>query len=172
MSSSASLDIAHRFQGSMALEATYGPTGGSGSETVTLRVSGGKPMHLRAELLAEGTSWTVGAPAWHEVALYQRGSGDCAMSLKVCRGPGGDAPGGDSDLFYARIFPALDEALGWLQDFDPTADLGADIDASDRRISTTDIALRAAALRQRTDRVRLQYRALIGELLYRLDLGE
>jgi hypothetical protein len=140
---------------------------GAGEGAVTLRVSGGKPMHLRAELLAEGTSWTADAPAWHEVALYQRPSGDCAVSLRVCRGPAGH-----SDLFYARIFPALDDALAWLLEFDPTADLGADIDASDRRVSTTDIALRAAALRQRADRVGLQYRALIGELLYRLDLGE
>jgi hypothetical protein len=144
-----------------------GPLARHGDGTVTLRVSGGKPMHLRAELLAEGTSWTQGAPAWHEVALYERASGDRAVALRVCRGPGGD-----SDLFYARIFATLDDALGWLLEFDPTADLGADIDASDRRVSTTDIALRAAALRQRADRVQLQYRALIGELLYRLDLGE
>jgi hypothetical protein len=134
---------------------------------VTLRVSGGKPLHVRADLLAEGTSWTAGAPAWHEVALYERPSGDRVVSLRVCR-----RPGGNSDLFYARIFPTLDEALSWLLEFDPTADLGADIDASDRRISTTEIALRAAALRQRADRVDLQYRALIGELLYRLDVGE
>jgi hypothetical protein len=66
----------------------------------------------------------------------------------------------------------LDAALGWLQAFDPTADLGADIDASDRRVSTTDIALRAAALRQRADRIELQYRSMIGELLYRMDVGE
>lgn len=140
---------------------------GPGDEPVTLRVSGAKPLHLRARLLAEGTSWTPGAPAWHEIALYQRAAGAFAIGLKTCH-----LAGGDSDLFHARLFPTLDEALAWLQDFDPTADLGADIDASDRRISTTDIALRAAALRQRADRVRLQYRSLIGELLYRLDLGE
>jgi hypothetical protein len=137
------------------------------NDAVTLRLSGGKPMRIRAELLAEASSRSAGAPAWHELALYRRDGGDYAIGLKTCRGPAGD-----SDVFHARIFPDLEAALDWLQDFDPTADLGADLDASDRRISTTDIALRAASLRQRADRVGLQYRSMIGELLYRLDLGE
>jgi hypothetical protein len=135
--------------------------------TVTLRMSGGKPMRMRADLMAECSSWSPGAPAWHEVVLYCREAGDYAVGLKTCRGPAGE-----SDVFHARLFPDLEAALNWLQGFDPTSDLGVDIDASDRRISTTDIALRAAALRQRTDRVDLQYRAMIGELLYRMDLGE
>jgi hypothetical protein len=134
---------------------------------ITLRISGGKPMRMRAELLAEGSSRTAGAAAWHELALYRRDSGDFAAGIRTCRGAAGE-----SDVFHARIFADLDAALAWLQAFDPTADLSVDIDASDRRISTTDIALRAAALRQRADRVGLQYRALIGELLYRMDIGE
>jgi hypothetical protein len=165
---------------SLSLAATSGAPGSLASVApedggVTLRVSGGKPLHLCAELVAEGTSWTAGAPAWHEVALYQRvaggagtaAAGEWAVALRVCR-----STTGAGDLFHARLFPALDDALAWLQEFDPTAGLAADIDASDRRVSTTDIALRAAALRQRADRVDLQYRAMIGELLYRLDLGE
>jgi hypothetical protein len=139
----------------------------SADGTVTLRMSGGKPMRMRAELLAECSSWSPGAPAWHELALYRRETEDFAVGLKTCRGPAGDG-----DVFHARVFPDLDAALGWLQAFDPTADLGADIDASDRRVSTTDIALRAAALRQRADRIELQYRSMIGELLYRMDVGE
>ena len=139
----------------------------AGDGTVTLRLSGGKPMHMRAELLAECSSWSAGAPAWHELALYHRDAADFAVGLKTCRGPMGG-----SDVFHARVFADLDAALGWVQSFDPTADLGADIDSSDRRISTTDIALRAATLRQQADRVEQQYRAMVGELLYRLDAGE
>jgi hypothetical protein len=51
-------------------------------------------------------------------------------------------------------------------------DLFADLDASDRRATATDIALLAAALRQRADWVELLYRSMIGELLYRLDINE
>ncbi|MGD0107870.1 MAG: hypothetical protein ABSC06_28090 [Rhodopila sp.] len=135
--------------------------------TVTLRISGGKPLRVRAELLAECSSWSAGAPAWHELVLYRCHAAGFAVGVKTCR-----ASADGSDVFHARIFPELDPALAWLQAFNPTADLGADIDASDRRISTTEIALRAATLRQHTDRVEQQYRVMIGELLYRMDIGE
>lgn len=131
---------------------------------VTLRMAGGKPIRLLASLLVEASSWTPGAAMWQEMELYRTEAGEYAVSLKTCRGPGGG-----NDLFHAHVFPGLEPALAWLQDFDPTADLGVDLDVSDRRISTTDIALRAAALRQRADRVALQYRSMIGELLFRLD---
>jgi hypothetical protein len=147
------------------------PTGGTltepREEAVTLRLSGGKPMHMRAELLADCSSWTPGAPAWHELAIYGRETGDFAVGIRTCR-----APTGGSDVYHARVFADLESALVWVQGFDPTADLGADIDSSDRRISTTDIALRAATLRQQADRVAQQYRAMVGELLFRMDAGE
>lgn len=131
---------------------------------VTLRHSGGKPLQMRGSLIAEASSYSNGCYAWQELLFYQRESGDFAVGLKSCR-----AHGGDSDVFHARVFPDLDSALTWLQNFDPTSDLSIDLDASDRRISTTDIALRAATLRQRADRVALQFRAMIGELLFRLE---
>ncbi len=159
MSSSANFDVVARNAGP--------PSPAEPDGTVTLRVSGGKPMHLRAQLLAEGSNWTQGDVMWQEVAVYELTAGDFAVSLNIHGGLGGD-----SGAFHARLFTTLDDAMAWLQDFDPAADLGADIDASDRRISATDIALRACALRQRADRMKLQYRGLIGELLYRLDLGE
>jgi len=74
-------------------------------------------------------------------------------------------------VFHAHLFESLEKALGWLQTFDPTVDLFADLDASDRRISATEIALRAAALRQRADWVEMQYRSMIGELLFQFDIG-
>ena len=143
------------------------PGEGSLAEAVTLRQSGGKPVHMQADLLAECSSWWAGAPAWHELSLYRRDSDDFAVGIKTCRGPMGG-----SDVFHARVFPDMEAAMAWVMAFDPTADLGADIDSSDRRISTTDIALRAATLRQQADRVEQQYRVMIGELFYRLDAGE
>jgi hypothetical protein len=154
-----SLDSVPQSGGSILL--TEPPEG-----VVTLRISGSKPIRMRAELLADCSSWSSGASAWHEVLVYRRQAGDFAVGIKTCR-----TSGGAGDVFHARIFADLDAALGWLQAFNPTADLDADIDSSDRRISTTDIALRAATLRQQTDRVEQQYRVMIGELLYRMDLG-
>lgn len=138
-----------------------------GDSVVTLRVSGGKPLRVQGNLLAQCSSWTAGAPAWHDLVLYDCGTDGCAAGITTFRGPMGG-----SDVSHARLFPDLEAALVWLEAFDPTADLDVAFDSSDRRISTTDIALRAAALRQCTDRVEKQYRVLVGELLYRLETGE
>jgi hypothetical protein len=134
---------------------------------VSLRVSGGKPLRMQAQLLAEGTSWAPGTAAWHEIALYRRSLGEFAVAIKTFK-----KASAETDVFHAEVFPNLDEAMGYLETFDPTADLSVDLDASDRRVSAADIALRAAALRQRTDEITRQYRALVGELLFCLDIAE
>jgi hypothetical protein len=129
-------------------------------------MSGGKPIRFRGSLLVEASSWTTEAPVWHEIVLYERDTMDYIAGIKTCRSPA------SNDVFHATAFGELESVLTWIEEFDPMADLVADLDASDRRISTTDIALRAAALRQRADRVVLQYRTMVGEILYRIDLGE
>lgn len=134
--------------------------------SVTLRVSGGKPLRLAAHLLAEGTSWSPRAEAWHEVALYRRDTGEFAVALKTFKKAQGEA-----DVYRAELFPNFEELVLWLEGFDPTADLTVDLDASDRRVSAAEIAMRAAALRQRADEITRQYHALIGEVLFSLDAG-
>jgi hypothetical protein len=146
---------------------TLPPPSDTEDSLVTLRLSGGKPMHLRATLVADCSSFSAGAPAWHELALYSRADGGYAASMRTCR-----APMGRSDVFHAHLFPDLEKVLDWVEQFDPTCDLDADIDSANRQISTTDIALRAATLRQHADRVSQQYRAMIGELFYRMETGE
>ena len=126
-----------------------------------LRVSGGRPLHLRGHLLAEASSWSPGAPAWHEMALYQCDGGEIVAALRFCT-----QPAGAGDLCQARPFATLADAADWLGGIDATADIAIDLDASDRRLSGVEIALRAAALRQRADRVERQYKAMIGELLF------
>jgi hypothetical protein len=134
---------------------------------VILRQSGGRPLRIRGELIADCTSWMPLAPAWQELKIYSCMNGQVALALRTCRGEKRDG-----DVFRAQIFLSLEEALLWLQEFNPATDLFADLDASDRRATATDIALRAAALRQRADWVELLYSSMIGELLYRLDINE
>lgn len=149
--------------GPAAADAPPGHEGGP----VMLRVSGGRPLHLRGRLLAEASSWQPGAPAWHEIALYHCDDGAIAAALRLCA-----QPGGAGDLCRARRFATLADAADWLAGVDATADLASDLDASDRRLSGVEIALRAAALRQRADRVERQYQAMIGELLFCIAGGE
>jgi hypothetical protein len=135
-------------------------------QPVTLQVSGARPLRLRADLLAEGNSWCLGTEAWHEVALYRRDGGEFAVAIRTFH-KSADA----TDVHRAELFPTLDEALGFLEAFDPTCDLRVALDCADRRVSGVEIALRAAKLRQRADEVTRHWRALIGEMLLRLDTG-
>ncbi len=135
-------------------------------QSVTLQVSGGRPLRLRGELLAEGNSWCRGTEAWHEVALYRREQEEVAVAIRTFRKAEGSA-----DIHRAELFPNLDEAMAWLIAFDPTADLQVDLDCADRAVSTVMITLRAATLRQRADAVARQYHALLGEMLLQLDQG-
>jgi hypothetical protein len=123
-------------------------------------------VRLRGVLLAEGNSWAPGTVAWHEVALWRCEEGEVAVAVRTLR-----KAQGETDMHRAELFPNLTDALGWLEEFDPTQDLSADLDASDRALSAIEIALRAAALRGRADEVARQWRALLGEMLFRLDAG-
>lgn len=160
MSSSALASVAGQPVAGLAESDRLSP----GRDVVTLRVAGSRPLRLHAQLIAEASSWTSGAPAWHEVAIYQRDEGDIVVALRTCT-----QPEGEGDVCHARQFVSLADAARWLGGFNPTADLLTDLDASDRRLSGIEIALRAAALRQRADRIERQYNAMIGELLFRID---
>jgi hypothetical protein len=133
---------------------------------ITLQVNGTKPLKMRAELLAKGSSWSPDTPAWHELAFYRRDDAEVAVALKTFRNPGGE-----KGIYRAEVFRNLEEAMAWIETFDPTADLVVDLDASDRRLSATEIALRAAALRLRADAISRQFQALVGELLFAIDAG-
>ncbi|NKC34478.1 hypothetical protein [Falsiroseomonas selenitidurans] len=134
---------------------------------VALRVSGGKPLRLRGTLLVEGQSRAADSALWHAVSVWRLEGQDVAVALRTHRQA---AP--EADLHRAELFPTLAEALEWLEGFDPVADLAVDFDASDRRLSAVEIALRAAALRGRADQVTRQWRALLGEVLFLLDAEE
>lgn len=127
-----------------------------------LRVCGAKPLRIQAVILAESTSWSPTVPAWHEVALFHTQGRECAVAVRMRKKALGEA-----DIHHAELFATLDEALEWLEAFDPTAGLAPGFDASDRRVSTAEIALASAALRQQADAVTRQWRGLLGELLYR-----
>ena len=129
---------------------------------VTLRISGGKPLRIVGVMIAEATSWSPSVPAWHEVSLYRTQGQECAASIRMLK-----KAMGETDIHHAELFASIEDALNWLEEFDPTADLAPDFDASDRRVSTAEIALFSAALRQHADAVTRQWRGLIGELLYR-----
>ena len=132
--------------------------------SVLLRNVGGKPLRLRADLLAEGSSRASNLGFWHELALYRTDSGQIAVALRLLR-----AGGAETGVHRARVFEDMDCAATWLEGFDPANDLSADFDVSDMRISAACVTLKAAALRDRADRLERAYRGLVGEMLFRLE---
>jgi hypothetical protein len=136
----------------------------SGSGVTVLRNNGGKPLQFHGVMIAEGSSRGQGALAWHEVAIYRTESGSLAVAIRFMR-----AGSGECGVHRARIFERQDGALSWLEDFDPACDLSADFDVSDRRSSAATVALKAAFLRDRAERLERDYRALVGEMLFRLE---
>lgn len=131
---------------------------------LTVSTSDGKPMNMRAERLAQCTSWSTGALAWHELALYRRDTANFAIALRTCRGPMGS-----SDVFHARIFKTLEAALAWLQAFSPVADLGAAIEAPEGTVNLGGNAIRATDPHQNAEQVEQRYRVMINELVGRMD---
>jgi hypothetical protein len=137
---------------------------GADAPPLVLRNSGGKPLRLQAALLAEGSSRLAGATRWHETAIYRSSEGTFAVALRFL-----SAAAGEAGVHRARLFDTEDDAATWLENFDPACDLDADFDVSDPRISIALVALKAAALRERAERLSRAYRVMIGELLFRLE---
>jgi hypothetical protein len=130
--------------------------------SVSLR-AGGKPLRFKGTLLAEASSRRPGAKAWHEITVYAEDCGGYAAGLRLCALP----PLAGTDR--AARFPTLDALADWLEKHDPSADLQAGFDVADPTATGADLAVKAAALRDRAEDLRRAYRALIGELLYQLD---
>ena len=131
---------------------------------VVLRNVGGKPLRLRAELLAEGSNRGPDSCAWHEVAIYRADGGAIAVALRFMRDGGAE-----TGVHRARLFADMDAAATWLEEFDPAGDLSAEFDVADTRVTAAGMALKAASLRDRVERLDRAYRGLIGEVLYQLE---
>jgi len=134
-----------------------------GTALVLLRNIGAKPLRFHGELLAEGSNRSETAAHWHEIAIYRTDADHIAVALRLQR-----ACGDDLGVHRARIFGDLDLAASWLEQFDSSGDLAADFDVADRCVSTASVTLKAAAMRERAERLDRAYRGLIGEILFRL----
>jgi hypothetical protein len=137
--------------------------GAPDARSVLLRNSGSRPLRVRGELIAEGSSWAMGNPCWHELSLYRCEGGQIAIAQRTRHQ---SAPEGG--LHRAVLRADMEETCAWLEAFDASADLDAGFDVADMNTSTATIGLKAAALRDRADRVVREYRCLVGELLDRL----
>lgn len=130
---------------------------------IGLKRTGKRSLRFKGTLIAEAIGWALGASLWHEVNLYRNGRGQYVANIRVLK----KSPG-DRDIFHAEVFDSLGEAAAFLEDYNPMADVGVDLDPGED-VDTADLVVRAVGLRQRREQARRDYDALIGDLFYQLD---
>jgi hypothetical protein len=124
-----------------------------------LRRDGLAPLFFKGRKLAEITSYTPGTTLWYEICVYA--TADRFISaVKVFK-----KSQMEKDIYLADSFASLPELMTYLEAYDPTHDVTILDDLTDKRLSTAEAMIRAAALRQRMAEARNEYRAAAGELL-------
>jgi hypothetical protein len=129
----------------------------------TLRRSGRKAVRF------EG--WQAGSSCdrhvWHDLNIYRTVSGSIVVELIARR-----AMADHHDLPQVRVFDDLATAANWLEAYRPaeSAPIPAGLGAAETALPWA--VLQAVQLRQRMDRIELDYHALLSEVFAALDLTE
>lgn len=143
------------------LQSAVGEAFGEGH--VFLRREGRAPLSFKGRMLGLASSHSSGTRLWYEVSLYQRNGHSFVVAVKVYK-----KPTGDRDIFRAESFQRLEDAVAYLEAYDPAEDVGVNIDMADTSISIAELTLRAVVLRQKVEEARSEYRAAAGELIARI----
>lgn len=127
-----------------------------------------RPMAERAALaqahkLAEAGGLPRRGGDGHQASLWRRADGHILLTLHLFR-RGQAVEGGCEALAFAD----LEQAICWLESYDPLRDLQPAFDALDPSVSPVDLTLRTAALRHRAEKLLVDWRAMLGELLFAL----
>lgn len=132
---------------------------------VTLRRSGQQPIRFKGTAIAEATGHSPEGTLWYEINIFRKQTGGFVLDLRVFR-----KGRGQKDSFHAYDFDSLGEAVSFLENHDPQSDIPVHVDTDDKSISTAELTLKAVALRQRLEEAERDYRSLVGDLLYQLDI--
>jgi hypothetical protein len=130
---------------------------------VFLRREGRSPLSFKGRLLGLASSHSSGTRLWYEVSLYERNGHSHVVAVKVYK-----KPTGDRDIFRAESFQRLEDAIAYIEAYDPAEDVGVNIDMADKTTSIAELTLRAVVLRQKIEEARSEYRAAAGELIARV----
>ncbi|WP_040613109.1 hypothetical protein [Teichococcus cervicalis] len=117
----------------------------------------------QAQKLAEAGGLPRRGGDGHQASLWRRADGCILLTLRLFR-RGQKVEGGCEALAFADV----EQAVRWLEAYDPLRDLQPAFDALDPSISPVELTLRSAALRHRTEKLLLDWRAMLGELLFAL----
>ncbi len=138
--------------------------GGIGGRTVTLRRSGARPYRFQGTEICSAVGWAEKLSVWHEINLFQSTAGKVVIDIRVFR----KSPT-EKDLFRVEERDSIEDAISFLESYDPTQDVLVDIPLDDPGVSLAELSLNGIVLRQRIDHTRRQYDALLGDLLHEIE---
>jgi hypothetical protein len=133
----------------------------------TLRRNGRKAIRFEGWQLIEAAGSSHGGQVWHDLNIYRTVSDSIVVEL-IAR----HATADHHDLSQVRVFDDLPSAADWLEAYRPAenAPIPAGLGATDTALPWA--VLQAVQLRQRIERIELDYQALLSEVFAALDLTE
>jgi hypothetical protein len=136
----------------------------SPAQMFTLRRSGARPMNFVGSELCSAMSYEPGTPLWYEVALFRTAAQSYVANVKMF-----SKSEDEKDRFTAYEAESFDEALAWLESYEPANDIRIDLPFDRSDMPPVELGIRAAAASMRLAEARRQYRDLIGEVLFELE---
>ncbi len=133
----------------------------------TLRRNGRKAIRFEGWQLIEAAGSSCDRHVWLDLNIYRTVSGSIVVELIARR-----AMADHHDLPQVRVFDDLATAANWLEAYRPaeSAPIPAGLGAAETALPWA--VLQAVQLRQRMDRIELDYHALLSEVFAALDLTE
>jgi hypothetical protein len=131
---------------------------------VTLRRTGERPLSFNGVEVCSAMSYMSGTPLWYEVNVYRTSSDSFVANVRMFT-----KSDNDKDRFSAYEASSFDEALFWLENYNPADDIRADLPLDDTEVPVIELGLKAAAVRMRLSEARRQYKDLLGEIFFAIE---
>jgi hypothetical protein len=133
----------------------------------TLRRTGRRAVRFEGCHLLEAMGPTEGRQVWHDLNLYRTRAGSIVVELIVRR----SVPD-RNDTARVETFADLQAAAAWLEAYCPADDatIPAGLGAADTPLPWA--VLQAVQLRQRVERIEMDYRALLSDVFAAMDITD
>jgi hypothetical protein len=131
---------------------------------ITLRRTGERPLSFQGTEVCSAMSYMPGTPLWYEINVYRSAAESFVANVRMFT-----KSENDKDRFSAYEASSFDEAMFWLENYDPADDIRADLPLDSSEVPVIELGLKAAAVRMRLSEARRQYRDLLGEIFFAME---
>jgi hypothetical protein len=133
---------------------------------VILRRVGKRPLTFRGVELCMAMSFTPGTPFWYEINIWRTEEQGFVLAIKTFY-----QSEDERDQSRAWATDSFDQVMDLLEDFDPARHMRPGLAADEPGLAPAEMVARALMQRARIEDARMQYGALVGEILHDLETG-